>query len=280
MAEIAVVHLVWEPAGIGALENFIRAYKAQPAGIAHDLIVAFNGFGGKGLEIHRQALNGIADGAMEIPDRVQDIPAYSWVARRVPHRHVCFVNSYSEPLVSGWLMMLHQAMMMPATGAVGATGSWESHYTNYELAVRAAVQRTPMGYAKGLVRRYRLARYRRYFDPAPNPHLRSNAFMIERAAWLEIATAPVVRKWDALRFEGGRESMTRRLESRGLNVRVVGRDGVAYQKDDWPNSFSFRSGGQANLLVADNRTRQYADASHEERRRLNTLAWGEGTAPL
>ena len=97
---------------------------------------------------------------------------------------------------------------------------------------------------------------------------------------MKMNTASVVRKWDAWRFESGRESMTRRLESHGLNVLVVGRDGVAYRKDDWANSFTFRSGGQANLLVADNRTRQYADAGNEDRRRLNTLAWGEGTAPL
>jgi hypothetical protein len=36
----------------------------------------------------------------------------------------------------------------------------------------------------------------------------------------------------------------------------------------------FRTGAQANLLVADNRTREFAEATPERRRQLARLAWG------
>jgi hypothetical protein len=54
----------------------------------------------------------------------------------------------------------------------------------------------------------------------------------------------------------------------------VGRDGVAHPPERWPESATFRAGGQANLLVADNRTRQYDRAEGAERRALAEAAWG------
>lgn len=279
MTDLALVHLVWGPAGIDPLRRFLRAYAAHAAGADHELVILFNGFDGGGMEPQREALRQVAHTEAEVPLRVQDLEAYLWIAQRLTHRYVCFVNSYSEPLADGWLGMLDAVMRARHAGAVAATGSWESMYTNYALAIASRAQ-TAAGTAKQLLRRYRLARYRRDFDPMPNPHLRSNAFAVERATWVEVSAGRIARKQDAWRFESGRQSFTRRIERKGLDVFVVGRDGRAYGKADWARSRTFRSGGQSNLLVADNRTRQYAEADDAEKRRLNTLAWGAGTAPL
>jgi hypothetical protein len=55
---------------------------------------------------------------------------------------------------------------------------------------------------------------------------------------------------------------------------VVGRDGVAYPTERWRESATYRSGGQANLLIADNRTRQYETASPRRRLKLEQMTWG------
>ncbi len=275
MPELALVHLVWKAAGDAPLLRFVRAYRERSAGVDHDLVAVFNGFGGTDLERPREVLDGLAVHELHAPRVTLDIPAYFWAARQLDHRYVCFVNSYSEPLADGWLGMLAAAMRNRQAGAVAATGSWESMYTNYVLALQSVGQPAAAAWAKHLVRSYRLARYRRDFEPMPNPHLRSNAFIVERATWVEMSSIRITRKEDAWRFESGRRSFTRRIEQKGLDVFVVGRDGIAYPKSEWPQSLTFRSGGQENLLVADNRTRQYADATPEEAIRLRRLAWGD-----
>jgi hypothetical protein len=86
---------------------------------------------------------------------------------------------------------------------------------------------------------------------------------------------PVPRsKMDALLLESGRRSISGQVREQGLDVRVVGRDGVAYASERWHESATFRSGGQRNLLIADNRTRQYEEADAEMRSRLEQMAWG------
>ena len=69
--------------------------------------------------------------------------------------------------------------------------------------------------------------------------------------------------------------MTRQLWARGLQTLIVGRDGCAFPPQRWADSATFRSGDQANLLVADNRTRQWEAADPAERAHLSRLAWGE-----
>lgn len=59
-----------------------------------------------------------------------------------------------------------------------------------------------------------------------------------------------------------------------MKVLVVGRDGVAYPPERWRESATFRSGDQRNLLIADNRTEQYAAADPRFKRTLEEMAWG------
>jgi len=82
------------------------------------------------------------------------------------------------------------------------------------------------------------------------------------------------RKRQAWRLESGRHGITRQILVRGLAAVVVGRDGVAYPPERWRESATFRSGGQANALFADNRTRQYEHASPALRATLERMCWG------
>jgi hypothetical protein len=73
-------------------------------------------------------------------------------------------------------------------------------------------------------------------------------------------------------LEGSRRSLTRQVQERGLETLVVGRDGT-YPPERWRESATFRSGEQANLLLADNRTRHYQEAGRVARFGLAWLAW-------
>jgi len=274
--EIEVVHLVWKPAGIAPFREFLRSYREYPAEIDHDLVVLFNGFRGDDLAKHRAALAGIPHRELRVPYPVRDLKAYFWIAKRAEGRVICFLNSYSTLLTPGWLRKLHENLTRPGVAAAGATGSWESFYTNYLLRMEEVGQpRTLAGWVKHLNRLRKLHRYKANFRPAPNPHLRSNAFMIERARWLALMPGSLRTKWSTWLFESGKRGLTPQLTARGLEVVVVGRDGRGYRQDEWQESGTYRRADQANLLVADNRTRQYAEAGEDARRYMSRIAWGE-----
>jgi hypothetical protein len=275
MSDIEVVHLVWAAAGLEPFRRFLSSYREYPGGLDHGLVILYNGFSADALGEHRALLDGIPHRELRLPFMARDLRAYVWAAERCSARHLCFINSYSTLLAGGWLRALNGYLVRPGVGAAGATGSWESFYSNYLRRLKELGRpSSPLAWARHVNRLRKLRRYRANFDPAPNPHLRSNAFMIERSRWLSLERSSLKTKWQTWLFESGKRSMTAQLSESGLKVYVVGRDGEAYAQDRWPLSGTFRLGNQENLLVADNRTRQYDEADEDGRRYMREIAWG------
>ena len=125
--------------------------------------------------------------------------------------HLCFVNSESVPLAEGWLAALAAAVREPGVGAVGATGSYEA--TRSRLPLR-----------------------RRRWPAFPNPHLRTNAFMISSEVMRDLRWPDVTSKREAWELESGWRGMTRQLWYRGLQTLVVGRDHRAYSRSTGPRA--------------------------------------------
>jgi hypothetical protein len=113
------------------------------------------------------------------------------------------------------------------------------------------------------------------FPRFPNPHIRSNAFMIDRQRVLDFASPKVISKEDGCRFESGPRSLTTYVRSLGLSTLVVGKDGNGYNIESWPLSRTFRLGNQDNILVADNQVRAFKDYSPEIRAIHVFMTWGD-----
>jgi hypothetical protein len=268
MAMIGLVHLVWGPLGPRPLREFLRSYRDHTAGAEHELVIVLNG----ASEVDRAALlaelTDTKHRLIELEHPVLDLPAYGLAARQLQHRRLCCLNSYSTILADGWLGQLAHALNDPAVGVAGATGSWESQaewirgkarYWLYQLA--------------------QLRRAREDYPRFPNPHIRTTAFMLDRQLLLEMGLERAADKRATYLLESGRDSLTRRILGKELRPVVVGRDGRAYDIEEWPRSATYRAGGQENLLVADNRTRDWEHASPRLRKRLSRDAWGEASDP-
>jgi hypothetical protein len=275
---LGVVHLVWAPLGPDPVRAFLRSYHAHPPGIAHELVIVLNGApadagpnradGGAVGALTRDGLAaelvGTAHRLIALERPVLDLAAYGLAARALSHPRLCFLNSYSVILADGWLAMLAQALDDPGTGLVGTTASWESQ----SQWVRGRARYWP----------YQLARLRgarRDYPRFPNPHIRTTAFMIERAILLAMNLDAARDKRDTYLLESGRRGITRQVLERALRAVVVGRDGRVYGVKDWAASRTYRSGAQENLLVADRRTADWLAASPRLRRRLSRDAWGD-----
>jgi hypothetical protein len=112
------------------------------------------------------------------------------------------------------------------------------------------------------------------FESFPAHHVRTNAFMIERATLTALRIGRLNRKMDAYLLESGRRSLTRQVQRLGLRTLVVARDGAFYDHEDWPRSLTLWQGDQEGLMIADNQTRTYANGGIERRSLLSAFAWG------
>jgi hypothetical protein len=277
MPEICLAHLVWSPLGISPFKEFIASYREHPCGIDHRLVIIFNGFKeGESLAEYHALLEGLEYSSLSLPHPVQDIPAYLSAAENFQYEYFCFLNSYSVILDKDWLAKIYEHVRREGVGAVGLTGSQESLYTDFLQDWRRNrskwLYRGALGIESGKLRQ--LVRLKRRFPPFPNYHLRSNGFCLSRRLLLALKIGPIRKKMDAYEFESGYESMTRQILAMNLAALVVGRDGRAYEKEKWSESFTFRRGEQQNLLVADNQTRLYEQADPATRERLAQAAWG------
>jgi hypothetical protein len=113
------------------------------------------------------------------------------------------------------------------------------------------------------------------FPSFPNPHIRSNGFMVRRTHMLESMRGEIVDKFDACEFESGEDSLTWQLRRRGLRAVLVDRRGKGFDVADWWRSDTFRLRDQGGLLMADNRTREFDRMSRGSRATHAWMTWGD-----
>jgi hypothetical protein len=256
MREPYVVYLFWGPLGIEPLVRFAASYRSHPAGRRHRLLVLLKGLESGVVAQRCRALIAELDAeCVEVAATGLDLDAYREAAQGVDADALCFLNTSSEILADGWLAVLGGALEQPGVGIVGSTGSYESILSSTPAPLRP------------------LLRLR--YPPFPNPHVRTNGFMLERDLMLNLRWPATTRKWIALALENGARSVTRQVTARGLLALVVGRDGSCYEPERWHQSRTYRGGSQENLLIADNRTREYAEADPARRSVLARFAWGD-----
>ncbi len=297
MAAIGVVYLYRFAEGESFARTFLESYRAHPAGIEHDLHVILKGFPDKKASAAARALFGaVPANLIELDDSGYDIGSYLAAACRVANNQLVFLNTFSEILADNWLAHLDAALNRSDVGLVGATGSWQSLGSGYVAAALRLAHwiRHPIGYVKshfeagshasagtgvprrsfrdialkirGLADLYEFGRY-------PNPHIRTNAFMIDRERFLSLHSTPFRRKADVYKFESGRRSMTNQILRMKLKALVVDRSGKTYDIDAWRTSSTYWTGAQENLMIADNMTRKYAQGTAQLRHLLENYAW-------
>ena len=275
---ICVVHLVRALNGVVPFKEFIRSYTQFRAGLKHDLLLIFKGFRENSiLSDYRELLNGIDYKSMFIRDWGYDIRPYIMAVKKFDCRYFCFLNSFSTILDHDWLYKMYLHVSNERVGLVGATGSYQSVYTD---SLRMNDVQKPRLFYNKIRGSLRSRIYQLRFEPFPNYHIRTNAFMVSRDVILKIRCGRILRKLDSLRFESGKDSLTRQIINMGLRVLVVGRDGKSYKKEEWFNSNTFYQGKQENLLVADNKTRLYLESDEEKRILLSNMVWGNNAIDL
>lgn len=271
--DLAIIHLVRAGNDTKAVAQFVDSYLEHPAGYDHKLIFLLKGFGRELPRDVAAVLDRAPHVRMFCPEGGYDIGSYCHAAVSITEPLVMFLNSFSVIQDEDWLMKLHRAYREPGVGLVGTSGSWESLVSTL-LTAPSSSSSAPRGRWFSRLRAQLIGwPLWALFPRFPNPHVRSNGFLMARKEFLDMKPAWVHFKLQAWFFESGRASMTRRLLRRGLQVKVVGRDGTAYSIADWPISRIFWQNQQENLLIHDNRTMAYSRAGEAAQALLWHAAW-------
>ena len=301
MSSLALVHLVRRANGPEPFDRFLASHREHDAGIEHRLVLLLKGFSdaAEATAYRRRAADLDAD-VVSVPDTGVDLTAYLAAARSLPDARLCFVNSFSRVRADGWLELLSRGLDEPGVGLVGASGSWGSHRAGALLMLRlptglgVSLQRAemlmalrelggdeqprairrPLSVARDLLRSIAL------YPGFPAPHVRTNAFLIEREALLGLVPEEIPDKDAAYRLESGRRSLTARVLARGERALVAGLPGTLRDVEDWASADVFWQADQGDLLVADNQTDVYDRGSPAQRRALARYAWGPSARPV
>jgi hypothetical protein len=279
MSKLAVVHLVRAANGISPYKAFLNSYLANPGGTEHDLVILLKGFGSElatreYLDLSQQIKHRI----VHVPDKGLDLTAYKAAVAKLPdYDYFCFLNSFSVLKDTLWLDKMFSYACRADVGIVGATGSYQSALTDVktELFDDRDIKHLPH-YKRAVIFGHRLlvlCRFSIAFPPFPNYHIRSNAFVLSSRVLRAIRWPDVRTKFEAYKLESGKHSLTHQVLQTGKRAIVVGRDGSGYDKEQWIFSNTFWQRNQANVLVEDNQTRQYAQGVAETRKRLSLHAW-------
>jgi hypothetical protein len=180
---------------------------------------------------------------------------------------------------------MYRLISRDEVGLVGATGSYESPYSNVVEKIGPKAEVSLLGFkikvpvlirlAHGMtVRKIEQFIYGLRFDPFPNCHVRTNAFMVSSDMLRAIKAPAIITKMDAHRFESGKSGLTKQVLKTGKKALVVGKDGVGYDSDAWFTSRTFKSGSQENLLISDNQTRYFERSDSRLKAVLTLRAWG------
>lgn len=262
--------------GVGRVSEFVHAIQQFPVGTMARLSVIFSGHQSElELEPFRGVLASVKYSSIELPGPGWDIASYRAAASVLEGQYICFLNTYSRPLVSGWLDKLVQPLKnSSAVGLAGAGGNWNSAYWHAPRESDYGFSRLPIrGWRQRQRFRRLIDRQLQMFPKTVGPIIRTNAFAMRREAFLSLVFPKITCKFDTYLFESGWMSMSRQVLSSGQNVAVINRGGEVLDWRDWPDSGTFYSRDQETLLVADNRTDAYANANPERRQALHQLVY-------
>jgi hypothetical protein len=273
--KIEVFYLVRWSNPVNLTSRFAKSYLSCAAGADHKLTLICKGFENRAdIDDHCSQFDNAPLSVIDLPDTGYDIGAYRTALDLSLSDHCCFLNSYSIIQAQGWLESFSAYSQNPNIGIVGATASYEGPFSDVlkDPNVEKINPGSSWRHIAGTLRNWA------YFPTFPNPHIRTNAFMMSRRLCQAIRWPRDPSKFEALKFESGHRNLTRQVLKMGLDAIIVGRDGKSYGISEWPSSGTFRQSGQHNVLVADNRTLEYADAVPELKRQLAIKAWGLNAA--
>lgn len=256
------------------LNIFIKSYNLFYPEEAHSLYIIFKGFDESKLKQIKKKLANVNFRSIIVPDLNFDLGSYLISSYKINESYILFLNSYSKIEYKDWLKNLFRTIKKPNVGIAGCSASYGSPKNLIFPRVYFSITEIVMFPIRVINRVLKSLVYLNFKYP-PNPHLRTNAFIIKKKIFQNyfLTTGIPIKKTDALKIESGKFSLTNYIFSLGMDVLVVGKNAKVYNKNNWFKSKTFYCCYQKNLMVSDNQTRLFCKLNNPSKLRATYDVW-------
>ena len=265
--KILVCYLITKFDDENTLLTFLKNYKNFKSGYPHELLICFKLLNSEKMENFRKILVNVEH--TEFIDKKDendyDLGSYKRVASYYQSRHIFFLNSYSYPICENWSNMI--IMNYEKNSLLATSASYESLLSSIKLKKFYKL-------ISFLIKKFK---YTQYFDPFPNPHIRTTGFLIKGSEYLEFMNNKTISsKIDVWRIESGKNSLTNHFKKLNFNIYVINSDGERFSEDKWKESQTYNYLEHNKSIISDKHIRKYHSMNKSEKLKFQSNSWGRG----
>lgn len=266
MKKFLVVYLISIYDDRHNLENFIKHYKLFKSGYEHELLICFKNFDKNDPIFNIEGLDNL--NFIKYED-YNDYNDYDWgsylrISNSYSDRIIFFMNCHSYPIVDNWLKKFvlnynDNFILGPSGSYESITSSWfKGNFSNNFL----------YSIIYGFLNLKNFPLY-------PNPHLRSNCFMISAKNYKNLILNQKFKykKIGTWLNESGRNGMTKQAKKLKMQVFVVNSDGKKFEVSNWIFSKTYAMDNQDKLIISDKFSRVYEKGSNIEKKKITKNIW-------
>ncbi len=263
-----VAYIAYKPFGIDYLKNFLKKYSEFDSGEKHRLLVCFKGFSNS-IEV-QEWKSLIKNDFIEFYEKNEendfDIGSYFRIADEYKDSLILFLNTYTKINCKNWLKIFLENYKDKRF--IGYTGSYASIPSQFFGFYHSQ-------YSKFQQLRWGINHFRK-FKLFPNPHVRTNGFLIKGIDLISLNfdRKLLKNKIETNYFESGRQNITIQLQKKGFEVGIVNSDSIFFEVKRWKESDTYCLNNQEKLIFTDNRTSEYQFSNLNKRAKMTKFCWG------
>ena len=249
------------------LKKFIDNYKSFSSGYNHKLIICLKLLNKDKINY----LNNFLDSKnikFELFNDINknndfDFGSYYRIAKKYKDYLIFYLNASSRPISNNWLKLLINNYS--TNTIIGTTASYESHASNIKLKK----------FYKIISFIFKIIKNNIYFNPFPNPHLRTTGFLIKAEDYINFYKSKSCKnKFDSWKIESGKSSITNFFLDKNFNVLLVNSDGKSFNSTHWHDSNTYCFKETSKLLISDKHTRKFDNMSDNDKEKIIRVVWG------
>ncbi len=274
MVSLSVVYLFWEKSSFESFKNFINSYSLQS--VNYQVEIYFKG-DSQSFEDHKNylSLNKINHSIHFIESEGLDIHSYFNIANISKTKYILFFNSNSillyKNVLQNYISVLEN--LGENAGIIGATASRGNILNTFLISIifyifNFDLKKLFESFLGTLI-------YYKNFSITKTFSIRTNAFIVNREVFLSYPNHIYKTKKKCYEFESGINSITNFFLEKKFAVKFIDKNCQIFDKENCKLSNVFWKQNQENLLVSDNQTRLYNDASLKEKQFYSKIAWGQ-----
>lgn len=206
-----------------------------------------------------------------------DWGAYIRISNIIKEKLIIFMNANTRVVEPDFDVMLRSHLLKcenPYRSVCGASGSYETLKPTLEDLVSKKL--SLLGKILYLYRFLKTRRIMLNSTSFPNPHVRSNVFILHREFFIKYCSSISFpkNKYDCYELENGKDSLSAYALKNGGDIRLVNADNCSFSFSAWHEAKVYRNTGKDRSLAYDNQHVNFWKSSWLLKKILMIYAWG------